>query len=123
MANRDLTIVVVDDNEAVLTIICETLIADGYENTYGFVDPFQARDFLTGKKVNALITDYDMPGLNGLQLVDLVPDIPNKIMVSGLLPNDSNLQLQCQRRGILPIAKFGSTDQLAVLLAKIRSIQ
>jgi DNA-binding NtrC family response regulator len=64
-------IIVVEDEESILTMLTEFLRANGYE-----VDPFiESRDALSALKNNnyqVLITDLAMPKIDGLQLINYV---------------------------------------------------
>jgi len=60
-------IVVVDDNHDVLELIKECLDHLGCDVT-AFGEPAAAVDFLGRHPVNALVTDFQMPGLNGVEV-------------------------------------------------------
>ncbi len=79
-----LEVVVVDDEleitdflrEYIQMIIRETRI-------HTFNDAYAAREFVTHNPVDLLITDYRMPGLDGLQLMDSAPSTARKVLISG----------------------------------------
>ena len=47
-----------------------------------FTDPFKARDFLKANPVDLLLLDINMPGLNGLQLLDQLNVRPHVIFAT-----------------------------------------
>lgn len=72
-------VLVVDDDDDVRTIICTILIEAGY-NVYEACDGLEAVDALKRRRYDALLTDYHMPKMDGLELLDLTqamwPDLP-----------------------------------------------
>jgi CheY-like chemotaxis protein len=72
-------VLVVDDDEDVRTIICAMLMEAGY-NVYEASDGLEAVDALKKRRYDVLLTDYHMPKMDGLELLDLTqamwPDLP-----------------------------------------------
>ena len=66
-------IVLVEDEPDILIILQRLLrhAATAYE-IISVPDPTQALDQIVGRSVALLITDYNMPGMNGLQLTAMV---------------------------------------------------
>lgn len=60
-------ILVVDDERAIVENITEFLEIDGYQ-IYRAYNARQAWEILIDKKINLVITDYQMPGMSGLEL-------------------------------------------------------
>ncbi len=68
LANSDINIVVVDDEEVVLSLVRDALEEDGF-TVLTACDAFQALEIIEDKGVNLLITDIRMPGMDGIELV------------------------------------------------------
>lgn len=84
-------VLVVDDDDDVRTIICAILIEAGY-NVYEACDGLEALDALKKRRYDALLTDYHMPKMDGLELLDLTqamwPDLPVILASSDSLLTD-----------------------------------
>lgn len=82
-------ILCVDDNEAILEVLSEILTLNGYRVKCE-ADPSRACRWLRSADVDAVVVDYDMPGLNGSQLARMIrrdkPQIP-VLMFSGTTPD------------------------------------
>jgi two-component system chemotaxis response regulator CheY len=61
-------IVIVDDFTGIRSIVRETLVKKGYE-VLETSSGKEALTYFNGTQVDLLITDYDMPDMNGAQLV------------------------------------------------------
>ncbi|NOZ05197.1 MAG: response regulator [Chloroflexi bacterium] len=72
------TVLVVEDEETVLNLVCKTLEAHGYDVT-GVNNPADCLEMASGKaSVHLLLTDTIMPGMNGKELYQkLVAIHPN----------------------------------------------
>jgi CheY-like chemotaxis protein len=72
-------VLVVEDDDAVRTLICTILGEAGY-NVYEACDGLEAIDSLKKRRYDLLLTDYHMPKMDGLELLDLTqamwPDLP-----------------------------------------------
>ena len=99
------TIVIVDDNDAIVDILKMCLANQGYGDVHGFCDPFEALMFLKDHRVYLLVTDFKMPGMTGLELIDAAPKIPNIILTSCSFPEDRQLKRECRKRGAIPMEK------------------
>jgi two-component system chemotaxis response regulator CheY len=84
-------VLVVDDDDDVRAIICAMLIEAGY-NVYEACDGLEAVDALKKRRYDALLTDYHMPKMDGLELLDLTqamwPDLPVILASSDILLTD-----------------------------------
>jgi len=67
---RHTRLLIVDDNPAVVEALAIRLVNQGYECITA-LDGHQAMQFMADPGVDALITDLDMPYLDGYALVDL----------------------------------------------------
>ena len=72
--NRQKRIVVVDDFRGIRTIIKESLEKRGYEVEEAD-DGDQALKFFDGRQVDLLITDFDMPEMDGAKLIRRIRDM------------------------------------------------
>lgn len=63
-------VLVVEDDEDVRTIICLILSGAGY-NVYEAADGLEALHALKKRRYDAVLTDYHMPKMDGLELLDL----------------------------------------------------
>lgn len=69
------TVLVVDDDEMVRTIITETCLGEGY-NTLSASDGAEALELFAANHVDVIITDVSMPNLNGYELCAMVRVMP-----------------------------------------------
>lgn len=63
---------VVDDSPTMRRILCNTLNEIGYDDLDEAEDGAQAWSKLTSEKYDFLITDWNMPNMNGLELTKTV---------------------------------------------------
>jgi two-component SAPR family response regulator len=81
---KSLEVVIVDD-EIQITELLKTFILCSSKNTnvHTFNDSEEARSFLLGNNVDILITDYKMPKVNGIELIETAPRDTKKVLISG----------------------------------------
>ena len=82
---KTLDIVVVDD-KVMITDLFESYIrlSGANVNIYTFNDPIKALEFINSSKhIDIIITDYKMPGLNGIELLKACPMDSLRILISG----------------------------------------
>jgi two-component system, chemotaxis family, chemotaxis protein CheY len=81
-------VLVAEDDDAVRMLICTVLGAAGY-NVYEACDGLEALDSLKKRRYDVLLTDYHMPKMDGLELLDLTqamwPDLPVIVATSDVL--------------------------------------
>ena len=81
-------VLVADDDDAVRTLICTILSEAGY-NVYEACDGLEAIDSLKKRRYDVLLTDYHMPKMDGLELLDLTqamwPELPVIVATSDVL--------------------------------------
>lgn len=63
-------VLVVEDDQHVRTIICMMLSDAGY-NVYEASDGLEAVDAMKRRRYDAVLTDYHMPRMDGVELLDL----------------------------------------------------
>jgi two-component system, chemotaxis family, chemotaxis protein CheY len=67
--NRDMKILVVDDLEAMRLSMCDILAHLGFTNVIAAQDGQQALALVREDRVDFLITDLDMPAMDGIELL------------------------------------------------------
>jgi len=113
-------VLVVDDDNDVRTIICAILSDAGY-NVYEACDGLNAVEALRKRRYDVLLTDYHMPKMDGLELLDLSqamwPELPVIVASSDTLLTDQS------GRGLLDpaYAVLGKPFDRSELLELIRS--
>lgn len=79
-------IVIVDDDNTLITSFKTLMVLEGYENANFFTCPLDALEFLAKNEPDLVITDMMMPKMNGLEFLkkvnDLHPDV-SKIVLTG----------------------------------------
>ena len=112
---RGQRLVIVDDEEAITQIATRALQGLGYVAT-PFNRPEDALAHLSSEGCDLLITDYSMPGLSGVELVERVrafaPMLP-VILISGYLPETAHAkatQLAIHRIVEKPLTTFTLSD-------------
>ena len=68
-ANRKPTVLIVDDEEMVLTSIRTLLLLEGDYNVRSLSSPMEAVKFLQTETVDVAVSDFLMPGMTGIQLL------------------------------------------------------
>ncbi len=119
---KDCRVLYVDDDESVLKSVVQLLKAHGVEVS-GYSDPAAALDVLCDASATfkVLVTDYNMPGISGLDFARHVralrPDL-TVIIISGFI--DEELSSQARDAGVTALMeKPFSTKRFLELLAKV----
>lgn len=63
------TVVIVDDEQMVVTSLTALLGLEDEFDVHGFTDPVEAERFAESHPVDVMVADYRMPKMNGLQLL------------------------------------------------------
>lgn len=75
MSSKDILVLVVDDSPTMRRIIKNTLERIGYTQSIEAENGKEALDLLNNNPVELLLTDWNMPVMNGLELVGEVRKI------------------------------------------------
>jgi DNA-binding NtrC family response regulator len=78
------TIVIVDDEEMVLTSLSSFLMLETDYQVMTFVSPHVALDYVSGQDVHMVISDYLMPEMDGISFLtkvrEIKPEVPRIIL-------------------------------------------
>ena len=81
-------VLIAEDDDTIRTLITAILSEVGY-NVYEACDGLEAVDLLKKRRYDVLLTDYHMPKMDGLELLDLAkamwPDLPVILATSDVL--------------------------------------
>jgi len=114
-------ILTVDDSASVRQMVCFTLQKAGYEVAEA-VDGKDGIAKASSGKFDLIITDLNMPNVDGIQLITAVRKLPGYAFVPILmLSTESQAENKDAVRKAGPtgwIAKLFSTDQLAAVVQK-----
>lgn len=117
---KDLTILVADDNPTNRVLITKQLTTLGYASD-SVADGWQALQALQKKRYDLLITDLNMPVLDGVELTKNIRNADSEIVIWGLTANARmDEKEQCLQSGMnLLLFKPLKIDELASLLHKV----
>jgi EAL domain-containing protein (putative c-di-GMP-specific phosphodiesterase class I) len=112
-------ILVVDDEEALVRVIARKLTAAGYEVSTA-ADGGRAAELLTDVKFDAIVSDIDMPRMNGIELLQTVRqrdlDVPVVLMTGN---PDLETAVQAVVHGALQyLIKPVDMDELGKVIAR-----
>ena len=121
-ASRTRTVLVVDDEEVIRRLAAEALRDDGYAVLEAADGEAALRILRSGKRIDLLVTDVGLPGLNGRQLAEAAresrPGLPVLMITgyAGAMPIDLVLPAGMQVLA-KPFALEALTDSVSALLA------
>lgn len=108
----DLKIMIVDDEEVNILLLEELIRQEGYRHSISFTDPVKALEHLKENECDILIVDFNMPKMNGIELLE---------QAKGLHPHLSSIMITASDDDALMIdaLKIGTNE---FLLKPISSI-
>jgi two-component system, chemotaxis family, chemotaxis protein CheY len=118
-------VLVVEDDEDVRAVLCCILSQVAY-NVYEACDGMEALDALKKRRYDAVLTDYRMPKMDGLELLDLAQAMwPHTPVI--LVSSDAFLTEQSGSSLLLPAyavlqKPFDSSDLLHAVLCATRGL-
>ncbi|UCG62893.1 MAG: response regulator [Candidatus Zixiibacteriota bacterium] len=80
VSNADINILVVDDEEVVLSLVRDALEDDGF-TVFTACDGARALELIDENRFDLVITDIRMPGMDGIELVKRIRDIVSGVEV------------------------------------------
>ncbi len=72
--DKNLKVLVVDDSSSMRRIVIKFLKNNGYENVVEAHDGIEALDIVQETSVDLIISDLNMPAMNGLEFLKIVKD-------------------------------------------------
>ena len=121
MSARDaVTILVVDDEEAVLNGVRRTLRAEGFENVLMCRDPRDVEPLLDAERVSLLLLDLMMPHITGRELLERItashPEVPVIVVTA---EQDVRTAVDCMKSGAYDyLLKPASAAELMAVIAR-----
>jgi PAS domain S-box-containing protein len=120
---RAVTVLCVDDDEAFLDLAAEMLAREPGIETTTASRGRDALDVLAETHVDCVVSDYDMPGMSGLELLDAVrdrhPDLPF-VLFTG--KGSEEIATEAISRGVTDyLQKEVGTEQYELLANRIRA--
>jgi len=96
-----LKIVIVDDEIVNLLLLEDILQNEGYKNVSTFSDSMEALEHLQKHSVDALITDFDMPNIDGIQLLkESRKEHPDLVSIMITANNDNEMMRKALEAGV-----------------------
>lgn len=113
------TIVLVDDEEMVLTSLSSFLMLETEYEVKTFLSPGEALDFINGNRVDMVISDYLMPEMDGISFLAKVretkPQIP-RIILTGYADKENAIKAINDIGLFQYIEKPWDNDQLQIII-------
>jgi len=98
---HNLKIVVVDDEIMNVILLEELIKQEGYQNYKTFEDPVEALEYIKTESVDILIIDYNMPQINGIELLKASKILhPDMVSIMVTANNDENMMCKALEAGV-----------------------
>jgi putative two-component system response regulator len=99
--NGPVTLLVVDDEEAIRNAVRKYLVLQGYEVAAAATGE-EALAILQRQRVNGMLLDVNLPGTSGIDLVPRIMELePNLALLMPTAVNDATSAALCMQRGAL----------------------
>lgn len=113
------TIVIVDDEEMVLTSLKSFLSLETEYAVKSFLNPEEALGFIKDNEIDLVLSDYLMPGMDGITFLgkvrDLRPNVP-RIILTGYADKENAIKAINEVGLFQYIEKPWSNDDLLIIL-------
>lgn len=113
------SILVVDDNDALRFMLLDFLSQEGYQ-IFVAQNGFEALDLLKVQSVDLVLLDIDMPGLNGLQVLEKIKELDNPCLVIMLTAlQEIKLAVQAMKLGAYDyLSKPVNLEEIKLVIEK-----
>jgi CheY-like chemotaxis protein len=118
----DLDVLIVDDHEAMRTLLARVLTRAGVTRVRVAADGFEALALLTAQPANLILADQAMPGMDGISFVVAVRGnalfgAPRIIMVSGNTNAEHEAAARAAGADTILVKPVSASDLLAAINA------
>ncbi len=119
MQDENATVILVDDEEMVLTSLSSFLTLETEYDVHTFTSAKEAIDFIKGNEVDIVISDYLMPEMDGITFLghvrDIKPEIP-RIILTGYADKENAIKAINEVGLYQYIEKPWDNDDLLIIL-------
>jgi response regulator RpfG family c-di-GMP phosphodiesterase len=101
--DQKLQVVIIDDNPVNLLLLKKLVLGLGTGEPVCFEDPEEALEYCLSNPPAVVVTDYMMPGIDGLELVEKfqqVPDLKNTLVLMVTAVEDKDLLKDALKAGV-----------------------
>lgn len=106
-ANPNMKIIAIDDFSTMRRIIKNLLKQAGYENVFEAEDGQKALEIIRAEKVDLIISDWNMPKLNGFDLLKIVRSDPDLRQIPFVM-----ITAESEKEKIIKAVHAGVTDYI-----------
>lgn len=121
MDKSEYQIIITEDDAILLKMVKEILTNEGYENLTCFSDPLEAKAYLEKSAADVVVSDYCMPGINGLQLLESLGHRRKCRRVLMTASPDEHIAEECEKNGTILVTKPFRVKALAAAVLVDRS--
>ena len=111
-------ILVVDDSQDALLVVAAFLRTSGLDVTTKISGDLALAELACGKRFDAIVTDFAMPGMNGLELLTLAREI-DPLMVGMIITGFSDPEMLSHLDGIVVLRKPFNRAELTETVQKL----
>jgi CheY-like chemotaxis protein len=112
---------IVEDAGHVRSMLCDLLAAWGWQ-TDGVLNASEALDHLERCRYDLVLTDFRMPGMTGIELVERVRTRDTGLPVIMLTASSADLEAACRRLRITLLRKPLEIARLKSVLPRIQDV-